>query len=181
MGRSRDSLPYLATHRLKAHTIVNFHDGVRLINLKVKPQIERTDRRRKVDSIGFERSSSEIASIDCIHRRMIQHHTYKALTLSALIEIGSEGQRVRLTHCDYQILTQICWMHERVGTNRARLIKFEGEIRVVARRGDRMSGVDYIYCNPWGQAALKTAILDYIVGRTGDTSSAGGRGTLRLR
>ena len=94
------------TRRWRIRTVVNFHDCVRLTNFEVKMQIEWTNGRHKRDGVGFEGSGSEIASIDRVDWLVIQHHTYEAFTPCALVEIGSEGQRVRLTDGDDQILTQ---------------------------------------------------------------------------
>ena len=90
----------------RIRTVVNFHDRVRLTNFKVEMQIERTDGRHERDGIGFEGSGAEIASIDRVDRLVIQHHTHEAFTPGALVEIGPEGQRVRLPDGDDQILTQ---------------------------------------------------------------------------
>ena len=99
------------------HTIVNLDDRIRLTNQELKHQVYRADRRRKVDRVGMKRPCTQIASVDIIYRRVIEHYTHEAFGSGTLVEVGSESQGVRLAHRDHQILTHIRWVHIRAGVN----------------------------------------------------------------
>lgn len=142
-------------------TIVNLHDRRRLTNHKLKLQVQWTDSRRKGHRIALVCPGSEIAGVDSIHCRIIQHYTHKAFGLGTLVEVGSERQCVRLTNRDNQVLTHTRWI--RAGIHCARLIEFVSEHGIVARGTDGMFCISYVCCNPRGNAAFETAILDDIV------------------
>ena len=97
---SRDSFPIGGFCPKRIHTVVNLHDRSRLTDLKLKPQVPRTDRCGEAHGIVFERPRPVIASVDRIHWGVIQHYTHKARRRGAgtSVKVGPERQRVRLAH-----------------------------------------------------------------------------------
>ena len=155
----------------KVHTIVNLDDGSGFIGYELKAQVEWVDRRCEVVRVGFEGRSSQVASVGCRYRLMIEHQTDETFRRGAFVEIGSVRQLIRLADRDDQILVHTCRMYTAVGSNWTDLIEFVGERRIVTQGSDGVSGMNYVSCNPRGKAAFETAVLNNVVCWSGNTIS----------
>lgn len=87
-------IPILAASLRDHHNVVNLHSRWVFCNDELKSQVEGIDRCRERYSVVGKVARSMVASIHCIHRLMIEHHSDKPLRPSAFIEKGPECQNV---------------------------------------------------------------------------------------
>lgn len=107
------------------HTVVDLHDRRRFTDFKLKPQVRRTDCRREIDRVVFERPGAVIAGVDRIYGSLVQLHADEAVP--AGVEVGSERQHVRLANGDDEILIHTRRILGGAGVDGARLIEFVSE------------------------------------------------------
>ena len=154
-------------------TVIDLDHGVRVADDKLKAQVRRTDRRRKVVRDAIELAGAEIARVGRLHRLMVHHQAHESLGLVTLVEIGPVRQVIRPSHDDTQILVYARGMCVGGRVDGARLIEFKGEVGIVPGRTDGVFGIGHDGCGPGGKATFEAAVLDDIVGWTG--GARGGR------
>lgn len=87
--------PFSKSSRRDHHNVVNLRNCVLFPGDQFKSQICGIGCRGKAHRVvEFEVARSKIASIDRLHRLVIDHHSYESLPLSTLVEEGSESQVV---------------------------------------------------------------------------------------